>query len=159
MTPKADRYRDAIQAVVEDEADVDMILVILTPQVMTEIEETAQVIAELSKTHRLPIVCAFIGEEHVHAGHKVLYQYNIPCFSYPTNAIRVLSKAYKRYTYTQQDQGTELITAENKQIFAGESGAVQDTRLESLLTAHGISVPPSQTVHSLEEALSRASQT
>lgn len=57
---QTDRYAAAIEALISDKADVDAILVILTPQVMTEIEETAQLISQLGAKHQLPIVCAFI---------------------------------------------------------------------------------------------------
>ena len=48
---RADRYKAAVRTVLEDE-NVDMGIVILTPQSMTDIEETAAVVPEAVKGHQ-----------------------------------------------------------------------------------------------------------
>ncbi len=60
----ADRYRFALETVVAD-PNVDGLLVVLTPQAMTEIEATAQAIGSLSPASDKPVLTCFMGE----AGH------------------------------------------------------------------------------------------
>ena len=64
-----DRYKAAIRTVLEDPG-VDMGMVILTPQSMTDIEETASVVPEAIKGIGKPVVCSFMGVRDVAAGVK-----------------------------------------------------------------------------------------
>ena len=57
---RSDRYRATVRTVLEDD-NVDMGIVILTPQSMTEIEETAAVVPDAVKGIKKPVVCSFIG--------------------------------------------------------------------------------------------------
>ena len=63
---RPDRYKAAIRTVLEDE-NVDMGIVILTPQSMTDIEETAGVVPEAIKGIDKPVVCSFMGVRDVAA--------------------------------------------------------------------------------------------
>ncbi len=89
----ADRYEQAIRVVFE-ENKVDSILVILTPQVMTEIEETAQVIGRLSQKYKKPIFCSFMGGTSISKGEVILNKYKIPSFRYPERAIKVMGSLW-----------------------------------------------------------------
>ena len=64
---RSDRYKATVRTVMEDE-NVDMGMVILTPQSMTEIEETAAVVPEAVKGINKPVVCSFMGAKDVAAG-------------------------------------------------------------------------------------------
>lgn len=90
----ADRYKMALTAVL-NEPRVDGVVVLLTPQVMTQIEETAEVIGKLSYQHKKPILCAFIGGSRVAAGEKILNGYKIPVFRYPERAIYAFSMMWE----------------------------------------------------------------
>ena len=59
-----ERYRDAILAVAEDEG-VDGILVILTPQAMTQPLEVAQGLIEIGELTSKPLLACWMGEEQV----------------------------------------------------------------------------------------------
>ena len=61
---KADRYKFVIEKVVED-PNVDVVLIILTPKAMTEIEKTAEVITEISNRTDKPIVTSFMGGKRI----------------------------------------------------------------------------------------------
>lgn len=85
----SDRYKTAIQNVIKDKIQ-DAILIILTPQAMTEIKKTAEIITNLSKTTTKPVFTSFIGGEKVEEGIKILNQNKIPQFQFPENAISAL---------------------------------------------------------------------
>ncbi|MDR1727958.1 MAG: acetate--CoA ligase family protein [Acidobacteriota bacterium] len=90
----ADRYRSAVRTVLED-PEVDMGLVILTPQSMTEIEETARIIPEAVKDLGKPVVCSFMGASDVAEGAKILRSSGIPNYPFPEDAIFSLAGAEK----------------------------------------------------------------
>ncbi|HOG48082.1 MAG TPA: CoA-binding protein, partial [Anaerolineae bacterium] len=68
---RADRYAIAIEAALKD-PNVDGLIVILTPQVMTQILETAQETGRLCKMYDKPVVGCFMGEAKVSAGIDIL---------------------------------------------------------------------------------------
>lgn len=94
---RADRYQAAVRTVLEDEG-VDMGIVILTPQSMTEIEETAQVVPEAIKGINKPVVCAFMGARDVAPGVTILRNGGVPNYAFPEDGIRALAAATRLVT-------------------------------------------------------------
>ena len=80
-----DRYEHALRTVIA-EPNVDGIMVLLTPQAMTEAEATARVIVELDKISDKTIVTCFMGHSDVDAGVKILKEHNIPHYRFPEAA-------------------------------------------------------------------------
>jgi acetyltransferase len=87
----ADRYAVALELALS-ESTVDAVLVILTPQVMTQIEATAKVIVEMSKKYHKTIFCSFMGGTMVALGEQILNEAKIPSFRFPERAIRTLAR-------------------------------------------------------------------
>lgn len=98
---KADRFEAAISAALSDE-NVDAAVVILTPQSMTEIAATAQVIIAARDKYNKPIAAAFMGQELVTPGLEILKNNRIAAYSYPESAIKSLSVLDKFYNDTQE---------------------------------------------------------
>lgn len=90
----AARYASAVDIVL-GQSDVHALIVILTPQIMTEIYLTAEFISRLSSVHKKPIICAFMGGYEIEKGERVLNQHKIPSFRYPERAIKALGKMWK----------------------------------------------------------------
>lgn len=91
---KSDRYELAIHTILE-EKDVDSILVILTPQLITDIEGTAQKIVDISKMTSKPIYACFLGGKDVKSGFRILENNNIPCFNDIQEGIHLITKLAK----------------------------------------------------------------
>ena len=89
---RADRYKAAVRTVLEDE-NVDMGIVILTPQSMTDIEETAAVVPEAVRGINKPVVCSFMGAKDVAPGVKILRAAGIPNYPFPEDAVKSLAAA------------------------------------------------------------------
>ena len=85
------RYAAVLEQAVKD-PNVDGILVILTPQAMTDMETTADVVIETSKKTNKPIITSFMGEARVRSAIHKLKDHAIPNFSYPELAV----KSFKR---------------------------------------------------------------
>jgi acetyltransferase len=94
---RADRYQAALRTVLEDD-NVDMGMVILTPQSMTDIEETAAIVPQAIKGINKPVVCSFMGVRDVAAGVKILRKNGVPNYPFPEDAIKSLASANRLVT-------------------------------------------------------------
>ena len=82
-----ERFAKATEIVLEDEK-VDAVLVILTPQAMTEPTKTAEAIAKISEHHSKPILAAWMGGQTMQEGRKVFLEKGISVYPTPEDAIR-----------------------------------------------------------------------
>ena len=84
---QADRYEVALNIVLSDE-NVGGVIVILTPQAMTQPLETAKAILRMKKKYpNKAIVTAFMGGPTVAEASKLLIENGIPCFDLPERAV------------------------------------------------------------------------
>ncbi len=89
---RADRYQAAVRTVLEDE-NVDMGIVILTPQSMTDIEETAAVVPRALDGIDKPVVCSFMGAKDVAPGVNILRSAGVPNYPFPEDGVKSLAAA------------------------------------------------------------------
>lgn len=87
---KHDRYESALRAVLEDD-DVEGAIVILTPQAMTDILETAQIVPNVVKGIDKPVLCCFMGIVDVSKGVKHLEKNGIPNYQFPSEAVQAMA--------------------------------------------------------------------
>lgn len=81
------RYADALKIVCA-EKEIDGVLLILTPQMMTEVEATAKLVAEFGK--KKPIIPVFLGGPTVKAGLEFFRQNGLVNFAFPKDAVEAL---------------------------------------------------------------------
>ena len=91
-----DRYAQTLEVVAND-LNSDGLLVILTPQAMTDPTETAEKLKAYSQLGK-PILSSWMGGQEVAAGTQILNQANIPTFPYPDTAVRLFNYMW-RYSY------------------------------------------------------------
>lgn len=89
---KADRYEAALKLVMAD-PNVDMGVVILTPQSTTEPKETAEAIQAAVKGLDKPVACSFMGVRDVAPGVAVLRKAGVPDYPLPEDAVKSLAAA------------------------------------------------------------------
>ncbi len=82
-----DRYAAVLDAAVADR-NVDGILVILTPQAMTDAGGTAAAVISAARSTEKPVITSFMGEARVRAAIEALKRVSIPNFSYPELAVK-----------------------------------------------------------------------
>lgn len=94
---RAKRISKATQIVLEDK-NVDAILVILTPQAMTNTEATAREVSALVSTTRKPILAAWLGGQSMHKADDILVEAGIASYRTPEQAIKAFMTlvAYSR---------------------------------------------------------------
>lgn len=80
------RIEKAMQIVLDD-AGVDAVLVILTPQAMTNPSAAAKVIGKLAETTGKPILAAFLGGQSMREGLQILIDKGVAAYKTPEQAI------------------------------------------------------------------------
>ena len=80
-----ERYQKAVDAVLEDK-QVDGVLVILTPQDMTDPTKTAENLKKFVQVSQKPMLASWMGGESVAQGRHVFASAGIPVFEYPDDA-------------------------------------------------------------------------
>jgi acetyltransferase len=85
-----ERYEAAIRYILMDE-NVDGAIVILSPQAMTDVLETAEIVPHVAKDIDKPVLCSFMGIVDVSEGVKYLEKNGIPNYSFPEAAVRSMA--------------------------------------------------------------------
>ena len=102
---KLDRYENALR-IVTSSKDTNQILVLLTPQTVTQITETAQAIIDYSNKFPNKIILpVFIGGDKLTGAIELFKQNQIPYFSSPEFAIKTLA-TYNNWV--NRDQSIEV---------------------------------------------------
>jgi acetyltransferase len=92
----SDRYAKTLEVVAPDRHS-DGLLVILTPQAMTEPTQTAEKLKAYSQLGK-PLLTSWMGGAGVLAATEILNQANIPTFPYPDTAVRLFNYMWQ-YSY------------------------------------------------------------
>ncbi|MBL8293227.1 MAG: bifunctional acetate--CoA ligase family protein/GNAT family N-acetyltransferase [Bryobacterales bacterium] len=163
----ADRYAKALEICTKD-PNSDGMLVILTPQAMTDATKTAEMLKPYASIRDKPVLASWMGGPEVEGGIKVLNGANIPVFPYPDTAARMFYYMY-RYTYNLQGlYETPALAEEDEAIDRATVGSIIDrarkagrtllTEAESkaILRAYGIPAPACEVAHSVDAAIEAA---
>ena len=162
---KADRYKFVIEKVIED-PNVDTVLIILTPQTMTEIEKTAEVITEISNHTDKPIVTSFMGGKRIENSLKIMCQRKVPNYSFPERAVSAIEAIYK-YTLWQKRPASKTkifdVQRENVASFfekMKQTGRqhLNEEEARQVISAYGFRVPKSILAGSETEAVKAAEE-
>jgi len=92
-----ERYAKALEIAAKD-SNSDGILVILTPQAMTDPTQIAEQLKPLARQEGKPVLASWMGGVDVAAGEEILNRANIPTFPYPDTAARAFNYMW-RYSY------------------------------------------------------------
>eukprot|EP00545_Synedropsis_sp_CCMP1620_P006927 CAMPEP_0119015334 /NCGR_PEP_ID=MMETSP1176-20130426/10834_1 /TAXON_ID=265551 /ORGANISM="Synedropsis recta cf, Strain CCMP1620" /LENGTH=727 /DNA_ID=CAMNT_0006968621 /DNA_START=157 /DNA_END=2337 /DNA_ORIENTATION=- len=153
------RYEDAMECVIKCET-VDGVLVILTPQSMTDVIGTAEVIVKIARNSQKPIFAVFMGIIDVSKGVKYLQENHIPVYRFPESAAKAFGALYRyshfvnrphlaQFTFKHDRAGAREIVQEaieNGETYIGE---IRGTKI---LSCYGFSVNPTKLTTTAEEA-------
>jgi acetyltransferase len=92
-----ERYAKALEIAAKDPHS-DGMLVILTPQAMTDPTRIAEQLKPMAKLEGKPVIASWMGGVDVAAGEEILNRSNIPTFPYPDTAARAFNYMW-RYSY------------------------------------------------------------
>lgn len=162
---RSDRYRQAMELVINDQ-NVDGMLVVLTPQAMTEIEATAQAVADLSKSSNKPIFGCFMGEARVKAGIALLEKYGVPNYGFPERAAlaframsdyrAILQRPEPEFVHFKVDQDTVRQVIDR--VRSEGRVTIGDAEAREIQTAYGLKIPDSRLAKTPDEAVKIATE-
>jgi acetyltransferase len=161
----ADRYERAIRLVLDD-PNVDGLIVIVTPQAMTEIEETAHAVGQMAQETDKPVLGCFMGEARIEAGIEVLWQYGVPNYPFPERAAAALAamSAYRRERQRPVFESEPCTTCIPlvRELFdrVRSEGRVSigDAEAWTVLECYGFTIPQSRLAETSEEAIEIAQE-
>ena len=164
---KADRYRYAIERVLKD-GPVNAVVVILTPQAMTESMATAQAIVEIREQNSgKPLVAVFMGGESVEEARNHLKRNGILCYDFPDDAIRTISAlyTYARFLKEPENPPVRFRDVNPKRVREILDSVRKDRRVVLLsneaadvVEAYGIQSPESKVAKTAEMAAEYAEE-
>ncbi len=163
-----ERYGKALEIISKD-PNADGMLVILTPQAMTDPTKTAEHLKPYAKVEGKPVIASWMGGVEVAAGEEILNRAGIPTFPYPDTAARAFVYMW-RYSYNLRSlYETPMVTADEEtgedrsraaQIIdtVRKSGRTILTEFESkqLLGTYGIPTVETHIATTEDESVARA---
>ncbi len=92
-----ERYAKSLEIAAND-PNSDGMLVILTPQDMTDPTQTAEYLRPYANISGKPVLASWMGGPEISRGEQILNRANIPTFEYPDTAVRMFNYMWQ-YTY------------------------------------------------------------
>lgn len=162
---RGDRYGDAIRILLDSD-DNDGLIIILTPQKMTDVEGTAQAIVEIAKDAKKPILACFMGAQAVAPGVEILQKNKIPQYWIPERAARAMLEMvlYQRYrsrplrVVDRYPVNRNPVLKIIKSYRSREMYEIGESDAKTILRAYNFDLPQSTLANSIDEALRFGSQ-
>lgn len=165
-----ERYAKSLEIVAKDPG-TDGMLVVLTPQDMSDAKGTAEALAPYAKLDK-PVLASWMGGPAIKGGDEVLNKVNIPTFAYPDTAAQAfcymahysqsLASLYETPSMTDQadDHAQAAATAEAIISAARKAGRTLLSEHESkeVLAAYGIPTTKSLLANTAQKAVEAANQ-
>lgn len=165
-----ERYAKALEIAASD-PNSDGMLVILTPQSMTDPTATAEMLKPYAQSLGKPVIASWMGGADIEKGEMILNQANIPTFPYPDTAAKMFTYMAKyaenlRLLYetpvvdTAEDEIIDSAYAAQIVESARKSGRTLLTEYESkqLLAAYGIPTVETRIATTEDEAVQIAGE-
>ena len=150
-----DRYSAALEAT-GDDAGIDGVVALLTPQVMTPCIEIAQAIADFHKRQPLmPVIACFMGGPSVAEAQKILVQNDIPYFTTPEAAVQVMATLLpsKNGNGTHQTRGAHVRKDAAQSVLTGHTGLLNEDLAAELFALYQLPQPEAAIATTPDEAV------
>jgi acetyltransferase len=158
----ADLYEHALDVVMDD-INVNGIIVLVSPQSMTDVPGIAEKVAAKVKDSKKPILCNFAGGNRIAAGEEILNKYGIPNYSSAERAVASMNALCNYYTIRNHKRGEPAeIKADKEYAQSFIDSASENKRrmhgLESMdiLKAYDIPVVDARIAKTLPDAVKAA---
>ena len=164
---KAGAYSEALKIVLDDEG-VDAVIVILTPQAMSDPEGAAHAVMSVAKDAKKPILTSWIGGEVVAPGVAIFRQEGVPTYETPERAVDsfIQMVRYEKLRQFHQTMGpaktieTGVDRAAMQKMFKEhiDEGVtiLPEDKSKELLAAYGIPVTMPRVAKTADEAVTLA---
>jgi acetyltransferase len=162
-----ERYAKALEIAARDE-NSDGLMVILTPQDMTDPTATAEALKPYANIENKPVLASWMGGANVEGGVRILNRANIPTFAYPDTAMRMFNHMW-RYTYNlralyetpvfaddQEQPDREKVKRIIDKVRADGRTILTEAESKAVLGAYNIPITPMEITPTVDEAVAAA---
>jgi len=161
----ADRYAFALEAALED-PNVHSVVVLLTPQAMTEPAATAGTVIEAARRTDKPILACFLGAGKVHDGVEVLLAGGIPQYDSPESAVETLKAMNDYVRWRSRPKRVVKLFPVNRRKVEGiiqrhlrqDDREIGETEAKEILEAYGFVTPKGAVATTTAQAADIAEQ-
>jgi acetyltransferase len=167
---ESDRYAKALEIASKD-ANTDGMLVILTPQGMTDATAVAHDLAPYANTTGKPVIASWMGGDVVAEGERMLKNAGIPVFPYPDAAAQTFVLTWKHTSHlrdlyetpaarsesaldTKREQATSIV----KRVREKRRTILTEFESKQLLAAYGIPTVRTELATTSDEAVCKAAE-
>ena len=161
-----DRYEYAIKTLLDD-ISVNTLVVILTPQLVTDIVGVAKAIADIQKQTSKPIFSCFLGGSDVEDGNKILRAYGMYVSNNIEDTVRLISMItnYELARTNKSIRRTSDLLSKGRykkavllELKEDEATVLSDDISEKIAKEVGISLPKQIITANINEAIQFASK-
>ncbi len=165
-----DRYAKALEIASQDK-NTDGMLVILTPQGMTNPTAVAEQLAPYAKLAGKPIIASWMGGDFVADGEAILTKAGIPVFPYPDAAAEAFVATWKHTAQLRDlyetptarsgsilDTKRDVATGIVEQVRATRRTILTEYESKQLLAAYGIPTVRTELAKTSEAAVAKAAE-
>jgi acetyltransferase len=155
----SDMYGKAMEIVIAS-PEVDSMIVVLTPQKMTDEDNVAKKMIEISKKHQKPIFACFMGAGSISKGVAILRDNKIPQYGVPERAAKAMQEMVNYSRYRQRAARKVEEFKVNKQVVADiiakyrKSGMheIGEVDAKEAMRAYNFNVPAGKLATNAKEA-------
>ncbi len=167
-----ERYARVLDVAGKD-PNTDGLLVVLTPQALTDPTQTAEQVKPFTKLPDKPVIASWMGGADVAAGETILNRHGVPTFPFPDTAARMFAYMWRYssslralYETPVLPAGTDLAHADARQraeavlLAARAAGRTLLTEVEAkaVIAAYDIPVVETRVAASADEAVAHAAR-
>lgn len=166
----ATRFATAFSALIHD-PNVDGLLAVLTPQSMTQTDETAGALIEVAQQTGKPVLASWMGGDAVVTARDRLNCAGLPTYDYPDEAARAFQFMWQRHQRLQLLQETNRLACDScvttppdavaliQRYVASHRTLLTEAEAKEVLAAVGIPVVQTALAGTLDEAVEAAEKT
>ena len=166
-----ERYAKTVEIIAND-TNSDGLLVVLTPQAMTDPTQTAEALKPYAKIAGKPVLASWMGGADIAAGDAILMRAGIPTFSYPDTAARIFTSMWRYSDNLRALYETPTLPPETEDEAAGRAEAetivgdvlrdgrtlLDEVESKRLLKAYGLPVVETRVATNEAEAIEHAKE-
>jgi len=160
-----DRYEKAIRIALED-VNVDTLLVILTPQLVTDITGVAKCITDIQKQSAKPIFSCFLGGKDIDDGNKILRTYKMYFSNNIEDTVRLIGKltdyVINETTYSIREassiKGKARYKKDIEEVITEEIKVLNDDVVMKIAQEFALDLPNQTITSNIDEAIEFASK-
>ncbi len=151
-----------------DDPHVDALIVLFVPPIITEAVAVGEGVIRGAEGTTKPVVSCFLGRQGVPEASKSLKKAQIPSYSFPESAVRVLARSVRYGRWLDKEEGEErkytdvdyedaLTVVEAARARLGrEEGWLTPTEVEHVLRAYGVKFPEARVAENADDAVAAA---